>query len=294
MKNIKYFRKNLLLLCCSLVTVASVYAQDVIQYGANLYSPTAHNAGDTLTVFADTAYIRDQPGTNGKLVAPVPAGTKLVFLRDAGAAQTVKGFYTTWIQVRFIKNGVAGEGYLWKGLTALGAFRSGDHRFLYGIDRVAIKPGEDGGATLFVKLKAINTDNQTLSVKTWPLSSIESTSFSEGKLLGNMGLEGVSDIVRVHFSGEACGIPDDYFYFGWNGTELLALPGKSQVGDAGIFYHTETLLFPTEQGGKPGQIIKLIEEAESTEKMDKNGEPIMKKTNTRETFTWDGKKAVKI
>ena len=67
-----------------------------------------------------------------------------------------------------------------------------------------------------------------------------------------------------------------------------------EVGDAGVFYHTETLLFPKEKGGQPGKIIKLSEEGEADEeKVDKKGEPIFKVKKSREVYLWDGASAKK-
>jgi len=56
-------------------------------------------------------------------------------------------------------------------------------------------------------------------------------------------------IYRISFSGEACGIPTLHYYFGWNEKEFLELPEKYDVGDAGVYYHTEEFVFPKEKGG---------------------------------------------
>jgi hypothetical protein len=294
MNNMLTSKQCPLLLLLLLVCPVLLWAQEAEVSSHGLYTIKEYHVGDTLTVFSDTAYVRDAASTRGQLVGQLPAGAKVVFLRDAGNPQTIKGFTTPWVYARFQQNGVAREGYLWKGLLAVASFSCKEHRFLYGFDHVTVtgNPGESI-PDYFIKLKAVDQQNKLVAVKAWKLGSGESSGYSEGKLLGNMGLEGISEIIRICFSGEACGIPTEYTYFGWTGSELLSLPGKTQISDAGVFYHTETLLFPKEEGGQAGKIIKLVEDAESTDKVDKNGEPVMTITRRSESYTWDGKKATK-
>ncbi|RXK81952.1 SH3 domain-containing protein [Filimonas effusa] len=292
MKITLHIRQLCLLLTC-LFTLQTLSAQDYDAPGSNLYA-TENKAGDTLTILADTTFLRDQPAASGKILQQLPNGTQVVFVKEAHR-QRMKGFSANWIRVR-----VAGdsnqEGFIWKGLTTLGCCNNGNTRFLYGLDRVVnVKKDDVERWDCMVRLKVVNNENKKLADVSWPLKSSEATSFSSGKLLtGSMGLEGLTHIVRIYFSGEACGIPDDYFYFGWTGAELLPLPGKMHIADAGVYYHSETLLFPSESGGKPGHIIKLIEEEEALDEMDKDGEPKMKKTSSGEQYKWDGRKAVKL
>lgn len=291
MKLTFYTKHIVALLCLFLLCCLSLQAQEEIRYDYSIYATNNHQVGDTLTVLADTAYIRNKPATTGQKVGQLTAGARVVFLKDDDD-QKISGFIAPWTYVRFLNNGAPMEGYIWKGLLALGSLQRGGQQFLYGLDHVLLS--KDQLPALFAKVKVLDAGNTLLTAKTWPLSSSEATNFSEGKLLGNMGLDSLTGIVRICFSGEACGIPTDHYYFGWTGRELLSLPGKTQLSDAGVFYHTETLLFPSEQGGQVGKIIKLIEDEEATEQTDKKGEPIYKTTHSRESYSWDGRKAVKL
>jgi len=171
-------------------------------------------------------------------------------------------------------------------------------QMLYGIDKITpaqTVPSEQyEPAVWMVQVKAVGEDGRLLDEKTLKMESSE-TSVSNGKLLGDMGLSQVQDIVRINFGGEACGIPNNYYYFAWTGSKFLSLPGKMEVGDAGVYYHGETFIFPKETGGQPGKIIKLSEEGEADEeKVDKEGNPIFKVKKTREVYTWDGSRAVLV
>lgn len=293
----KWNTRQLCLLLVGLLTMQSLSAQEDFDYVGRLYNNISSKAGDTLTILADTTFLRDQPSTSGKVVQQLPNGTQVILVNDTGNKQWMKGFKASWIKVRTLGNNGAQEGFIWRGLTAIGAFASGQTRFLYGIDKVVLPAAnaEDQLPACLIRLKVVDATYKKLADVSWKLGSAESTSFSEGKLLnGNMGLEGLTNIIRIYFTGEACAVPDDYYYYGWNGAELLSLPGKTMVADAGVSYHAETLLFPNEQGGNPGHIVKIIEDEETLEEVDKNGEPKTKKTGATERYKWDGRKAVKL
>lgn len=139
----------------------------------------------------------------------------------------------------------------------------------------------------------LDAQQHLLAEKAFSIKS--QASACDSKLLDGMGLEGLHSIFRFYFSGEACGIPTDYYYFGWNGAALLSLPGKTAVADAGVYYYEESLLFPSEPGGRPGQIIRLIHRGEADEeKTDANSDPVFTEERRQEVYRWDGKKATKL
>ena len=144
-----------------------------------------------------------------------------------------------------------------------------------------------------IQLKAADASGKIIDTKEFKTDGGEAANFTDVKSLGNTKLANLTDVVRISFGGEACGIPTYYYYYGFTGDKLLPLPGKYNVGDAGVFYHTETLLFPNESGGQPGKIIKLIEDEEVPEEEAEKENPKTKKTTSRETYIWNGQTAVK-
>jgi len=253
--------------------------------------------GDTLRVLGRMANVRAEPNRAGQVLDSLPCGTPLTAGTQSGFDK-VRGIYAPWLKVKYGPAGASKEGYVWLGLLALGhSAGPGGTCFLYGIEQVKEQgSGEEEAYSPSVwqmSVKALSADLSLLDEKKFDVRNY-GISVATGKLLGGMGLQWLHSIFRVSLGGEACGIPTDYFYFGWNGRELLPLPGKTEVADANIFYHEETLLFPTEQGGRPGYIIRLTEEAEADgDKTDKNGEPVLKKKNFREYYRWTGSKAIR-
>lgn len=253
--------------------------------------------GDTFHVYGRIANIRSEPNTTADIQDTLVCGSKVIIKEQGNVLENIKGIYAPWVKVQYNSPHGRKEGYVWLGMLALGNFEKAETRFLYGIEKLtAAKNNTDEDfvpAVWYIHVKAVDAKGNILDEKEVTMNGME-TSVSSGKLLGDMGLKNTEDIIRINFGGEACGIPTYYFYFGWTGSKFLSLPGKMEVGDAGVFYHTETFLFPKEQGGQPDKIIKLTEEAEAEDdKVDKNGEPIFKVKKSREVYTWDGLKAKK-
>ncbi|MDR6337975.1 hypothetical protein HNQ91_000997 [Filimonas zeae] len=283
-----HFRHLASLLVALFITVMFTQAQEI----KGLYNSS--ETRDSLVILADTAYVRSKPSTSGEKMAALEAGRKVWPVQEE-ESQRISGFDAPWVRVKFVNSGgVISEGYIWKGLTAFGSYLRNDVRFLYGLDHGLAGADKGDFRHYFAKVRVLDLQGKPLATKIWQLNSSEATSFTEGKVFGAMGLDSIIAIARFYFTGEACAIPDDYYYFGWNGTELLSLPGKTDISDAGVFYHGEQLLFPSEKGGSPGKIIKLLEDEEVLDEVDKKGEPLTKKTKLKEVYSWDGRKAVKL
>lgn len=240
--------------------------------------------GDTLKVYAEKAYIRQEPSLQAGIADTLYAGATVIIGKEAGKPLTMKGMTAPWKQVSYGQNR---QGYIWLGLLAINNHTKNDLSFLYGIEK-AITRKEEEPIKYLIRLKVLRND-QLLQMKEWTVNGAEYAVSSELKMLDDMGLENIQSIVRINFSGEACAIPTDYYYFGWTGKELLALPGKSNVSDAGAYNYEETILFPKEAGGQAGKIIKL----QLTEQFAEDMETVEKRSTTREVYLWDGNKAVK-
>lgn len=244
--------------------------------------------GTSLSVYADKAYIRSTPSVKGSIVDSLLPGSPVVVDEVITASPlTMKGLTTAWLKTHYTAGGKEVKGYVWVGLLALNTLTKDGTTFVYGLEkRTVLSETEE---TLTVRVKALDKDHHILDMKEWTVPGGENARSSESKLLGEMGLDSVKEIFRLNFSGDACGLPTDYYYFGWNGSKLLPLPGKTNTSDAGAFAYTETLIFPKEPGGQPGKILKLM----VTEQYGEDGETVESKTVEREVYTWDGNKATK-
>lgn len=247
-------------------------------------------------VYAPKAMIRDKPATDGLLLDSVEAGCQLQGAAFIKQQTVARGIYAPWIKVKYKKGTQEKTGYVWLGSIGFKNLSKGDTSFVYGIDKVTSKKIEADDYTkynLHIGLKAFY-DNILLDEKKWTIAGDESSSYADAKLLGDMGLKNTHEVLRINIGGEACGVPTNYYYHGWNGQRFFDLPTKYSVGDAGVFYHSETLLFPAEKGGKPGYIIKVMEEEEMLEEETDTKPAKYKKKSGKEIFAWNGEKAVKV
>jgi hypothetical protein len=252
--------------------------------------------GDTTDryIFADTALIRITPDTKQPPVDTLFAGDNITVTGVTANALTIRSLKGPWLKINYTKNGALKNGFVWQGLVSCMPLRRGEFKFVYGIERRADSiylSGKlrDTMRRYLVRLKVVQ-QGKILTKASIITEDGESASFSYSKVMSGMGLSNIQNMVVITFGGEACGIPLYEYYFAWTkSNQLIRFPDKESMADAGVFYHVETFTFPNEKNGKPDVVIwnKRVEEA--TEKVDKNGDAIMKVTEKKSAvYSWDG------
>lgn len=246
---------------------------------------------DARYVFADTAYVRISPDTKQSPLDTLFAGDDITVSAITDKLLTLKGLSAPWVQIKYKKEGVDKEGFLWQGLISFAPMRRGDTKFVYAIDRRmdSILPEDKSVLKQFlVKLKVVRT-GKLMATSSLRVFDGEGANFSEAKVMSGLGLSNVQNIVTLTFTGAACGVPSTYYYFAWmNNDRLATLPQRETVGDGGVYYHDEAFTFPAEKDGQPDMILFNIEEGEETERVNQKGEAIMKVTKKASKYSWDG------
>jgi len=245
-------------------------------------------------IFADTALVRVSPDTRQAPADTLFAGDNITVTGVTPNALTIRGLKGPWLKIKYIKNGEPKSGYIWQGLVSCIPLRRGDVKFVLGIERRADSvtgQGKDKRTIerFLFKLKVVK-QGAVLAKTTFIVYDDESANFCYGKIMSGMGLTNVQNMVVIAVGGEACGIPEYDYYFAWTKSQqLIRFPDRIGVSDAGIFYHTETFTFPNEKDGKPDLVIWKKTVEESTDKLDKNGNEILKVTERKSAvYTWDG------
>ena len=251
----------------------------------------------TAMVYANKVNIRSGANISATIIDSLQVGDTVYVAYITNNFYRQNGVHAAWALVKYSKDSKVREGHLWLGSLALGYQIKNQEAFVLGIDEAKSVVSKDDATTkeniYTVRLKLINNKKQKTS-STLFIKDDESFSYIEVKLLGNPMLKNIKEVVRIMFSGQACGVPAYYYYFGLSTNEFLNLPSKYSVGDADIYYHAESLIFPNEVGGKPNKIIKYIEEEELVEEATATKKEKRKKTNQTQTYTWDGEKAILI
>lgn len=278
--------KFVILLCLSCCFASVTFAQEV-------YTIWSLNPGDSRYIFADTAYVRVSTDTKQTPADTLFAGDDVTVATITEQSFTLKGITAPWVQIKYKKNGLEKEGFIWRGLLSFEPMRRGDTKFVYAMDRrVDTTVRENGETTVFhkfiIKLKVVS-GGKLMGTVQWKIDDDEAANFTGGKVMSGLGLSNVQNIVVVNFGGQACGVPDNFFYYAWtNDARLVPLPGRMNVGDAGAYHHEENFVFPAEKNGKPDMIIMNMEEEESTDKTDKKGDTIFTSKKETAQYSWDG------
>jgi hypothetical protein len=236
-------------------------------------------------------YVRQDSTANSQLLDSLQIGHKIKVVKNTNTNLNIKGLNLSWVKIEYIKHNQIKTGFLWKGFVAIGSTTKGNTTFLTTIEskyrkKILEKDTEYDAEFYKISVKAIDNENEIIAEKSFSKQLSESN-FFENSIVGSWGLKNVSDVYRISFSGQACGIPTFHFYFGWNEKEFLLLPEKYAVGDAGAYYYTEKLIFPKEKGGLANTIIKNIREAENTNENTDSYNFLVKKSI--EYYSWNGK-----
>lgn len=274
--------------CFSLVTAVAAAQEvepDVRTWGLQV--------GDSRYIFADSAYVRISADTKQAPIDTLLTGDDITVTAITDKLLILKGLKGPWLEIKYKKNGIDKEGFLWQGLVSFAPMRRGDTKFVYAIDRhvdsTFINDGVKNVSKMFlVKLKVVQA-GKLLATSSCYVFDGEGANFAESKVMSGLGLSNVQNIITLCFNGAACGVPSNYYYFAWmNGGRLVPLPERYTEGDAGAYYHDEAFTFPAEKNGQPDMIFWNMTEGEATEKMDKNGEPVFKETKSTAKYSWDG------
>ena len=235
---------------------------------------------------ATNCYVRDEPSVNGKLLDSLQLGKEIVILKNTENLLKIRGINASWVQISFEnQQGTTQKAFLWKGFIALGFVKSAQNIFLTTLDRVLVDGKEADRSDAMFLVKVLDLNKKLLAQNSFKKNNNESFYF-ENKNIGSLGLSDLNTIYRLSFLAESCGVPSLYYYFGWNGVDLLTLPKRENISDAGAFYYDEAFVFPSEKGGKPNTILKKIKQAEIND----NG--LMDVLEWTESFSWNGQKAV--
>ncbi len=256
------------------------------QYNYNI------NNGIEGVIGVKNCYVRQDSTANSQLLDSLQIGHKIKVIKNTNANLNIKGLDLSWVEIEYIKNSQIKTGFLWKGFIAVGSTTKGNNTFLTTINskyrkKIQEKDIEYDAEFYRISVKAIDNKNEIISEKSIDKQLSESV-FFENSIVDSWGLKNITEVYRISFSGQACGIPTFHYYFGWTGTSFLLLPEKYNVGDAGVFYHNEEFVFPKEKGGQPNIIIKNITEAENTD--DTLEKYTFLVTKLMEYYSWDGKK----
>ncbi|NIG54800.1 SH3 domain-containing protein [Chitinophaga sp. Cy-1792] len=245
-------------------------------------------------IFADTAFIRSSPDTRKTATDTLYAGDNIQVIAITDNMLTIRGLKGPWLKINYIRDSIAHIGYIWAGMVSCQPLRRGDTKFVYGIERKKDSTWYNDfkqkvtQSRFVVKLKTVK-QRQIISQASFSVFNDESANFSYGKVMSGMGLTGVQHVIALNFTGDACSIPSNYYYFAFTADSMLVkFPERTELSEAGISYHNENFIFPNEKNGKPDMILWVMTNEDFTDKKDKNGKYIHIITEKQEKqYSWN-------
>lgn len=259
----------LLLLCCSIYGWAQ--ETDALPFYHNDFS-----TGSYQYLFADKVKLRKQASTDAEVLAILPMNTMIKILGKTEETMDFDGIQSPWYQVAYDGK----IGYVLGALIALDRVRS---QKTFTDFLVQLKGEVD---EYYIKIRT-TTDNENYEETVFPLLNPD----FDIELLSGKTLEGVQNILKIRYISEACGVEGGYTYIVWSDETLQLLADLTDLGDAGIFYVKEELIFPTDEEG----IENTLQYRYHRTTYEDESIAWKKTTEVQRNFTWElGKTATEI
>jgi hypothetical protein len=248
---------------------------------------TSFEIGSTQYLLGNDVNVRKTPASSGAVQTKLPIATEVKIMAEEGSF-AMNGFSAPWYKVEY-KNtqGKAEQGYVWGGLIAAGSAKSKtdpDLRFLYGLNK--IQEEDEGATTTGLQLRAAKYNKELAKIEFFGLGAV--STYSKLEVAPPQGLTGVKDILDVDFSDQFCGGAFGKVYLFWDGTKFHYAIGIRDFIDAPMVY-TETLLFPSDEGGIKGKVRFVAESnAKVAESEDPNVDLNQKEVVEEHIYLWTG------
>jgi hypothetical protein len=250
------------------------YANGVFQFEEN----------KTQKIFTDFTRIRQSPNVNAQILDSLQTNQPVLVLKKDETILKLGERRANWYKISYQKGDKTFEGYVWGGNLCVGYRSKNGYDFLFGLTKTIKKKNPDFDGTIQQNIAAIKMleRNTLIDEVSFDTGSGESLSYATFTIESNHKLKNVEFTLKAMVSGEACGIASYDQYVLVKDKKMITLPQLMNVGDADVYYHSETFVFPNDKGGIPNAFIFRMEEMEKDEK-DRE-----KKNNASKTYLWNG------
>jgi len=210
--------------------------------------------GADKVVFTDAVNLRATPSTSAEVVATLPQGTD-VDVVETGEVLALWGRSEPWVRV------TAGsqQGWLWSGLlsdkfVAIGEEGDGVVVGLRGLvkeSEYSVRVSVEVGAR--VEGKVLEPARADLSIPTeWTADGVP----FHLTVVSNAGLPGAEPVARLYFSADYCGGLSGNMVWARHEGKMVHVATHYEGSDAPVFAN-DGLVFPGEEGGKAGVVLRI-------------------------------------
>lgn len=240
----------------------------------------------TYYTLGENVNIRLNPDTAGKVLYQLGIAEKIRVVEDTKIPYTLNGYTANWYRVVFNNKGFKSEGYIWGGFIASQAIRStGDKgiTYLYGVTKVIKQEYFDD---VYMNVRVVKENKQLVRIELKAVGGL--FTYNSAESLGNKGIEGITDILKINFSDGYCAGAFGDIYLFWDGTSLHHAKTLTEGFDA-PYSATNKFIFPTDEKGKKGLIINKSESGFYSD-----DDKFHLESSEKITYKWDGTKLVAI
>ncbi|WP_433628101.1 SH3 domain-containing protein [Chryseobacterium cucumeris] len=251
-----------------------VYADGIFSFEEN----------KTQKIFTDWTRVRLDPGVNAQIVDSLQVNQQVMILKKENAVLKLGERNANWYKISYQKGENTLEGYIWGGNLCVGYRNKNGYDFLFGLSKTIDRKNKEINEIEKQNIAGIKVleGNTLIDEVYFDTGRGEELSSAAFNIESNHKLQNVEFTLKAMVSGEACGIASYDQYVLFKGKKLIALPQLTNVGDAGVFYHSEEFIFPNDKGGIPNAFILKVEDMEVDER-DRE-----KKKHSFRTYLWNG------
>ncbi|AZB25061.1 MULTISPECIES: SH3 domain-containing protein [Chryseobacterium] len=266
-----------------LLTVQLFTAQENEVYADGVFNFTENK---NQKIFTDWTRVRKEPGVNAQILDSLQSNQQIMILKKEESVPVLQlgERRANWYKISYQKGETMGEGYIWGGNLCVGYRNKNGYDFLFGLSKTVDRKNNSLNEIVKQNIAGIkvmegNTLIEEIYFDTGKGEELSTASFT---IESNHKLQDIEFTLKAMVSGEACGIGTYDQYVLYKDKKLIALPQLMNVGDAGVYYHSEQYVFPNDKGGIPNAFILKVEDMETD---DKDRE---KKTHSSKTYLWNG------
>ena len=238
MVNKRVYSKYLIFIFLLLFAVTSSYS--VYSQNDLYHSPYKLLEKDKVYhLFGDNVKFRKLPKLDSEVISVLRIGDEVKIIGKSDEFISYNGIDYPFYKVKYEGQ----EGFISGGLISVDHKKNNNINFVFSLRK--------------------ENDQYKILIRAFDSIDLQYTEFMESlvtndfqlKLSGNKGISGIDNILYLDYIAEACGVQGGGIYYFIIGKELKKVFEISQISDAGVFWYSEELLFPTDEGGKDDAII---------------------------------------
>ncbi|MEC5395560.1 SH3 domain-containing protein [Bergeyella sp. RCAD1439] len=236
--------------------------------------------GSKQKVFSDRTKVRTAPNLTAAVLDSLASGQEIEIVKNTEIVTTLGKRSSYWYQIKYGEK----TGYMWGGNISLGYRTRDGWLFLFGIGQSEnrVLPSGEKSKVNLGSIKVLE-NNRLLDEAFFDIDSKESMASATFTANKSPFLDGVDYILSASVGGEACGVPTLTQPLLFANRKLIKLPLLLSVSDAGVYYHSEELIFPQNAKSRNLLIFKL-EEGESEDE----DAPLKVTKKEQKIYLWNG------